>query len=434
MSKHLRLATLIALFFMLFIGLARLDRQAVLANPPNQANSPLPPPPPNDNFNRAGVIATVPFIDNVNLTYATRQSREPQPSCASGAPLSQTVWYKFTPTTTSSYNLRAGSENVFVSIYAGNSLNGLSEQYCFPQYLYGTTIHLTAGTTYYFQAGGLYGNSTYLLFALEPLPGPDVYINYNWPYYSPSSFDTISFWASVYDPANQGVQQWSWDFGDGTTSTATNPQHRYVTDGDYTVTLTVLTTDGRIGIGTRAISIRTHDVTIKKLARPKSARVGQTRKIVVSVTNSRYPETVQVQLYKSTPYGFAQLGNLRQFVDVKPNGQATDFYLGYTFTAEDAQIGKVIFRAIAYIENANDAFPADNEFISFAVNVRGGGNNATGSDEGAINSAAADDMSDYATDDVSNIEATLASKAGESTTEENTTEVKFTNFLPLVSQ
>ena len=431
MSKILRSATLIALFFMLFLGLARLDWQTAVAGSPNQANSPLPPPPPNDNFNRAKVIPTLPFVDNVNLTFATRQPREPQPSCVGGAPLSQTVWYKFTPTATSLYNLRAGSENVFVSLYSGNSLNGLSEQYCFAQYLYGATIQLTAGTTYYFQAGGLYGNSSYMLFALEPLPPPSVYLNYNWPY-SPSSFDTINFWGSVNDPANQGVQQWSWDFGDGTTSTENYPQHRYTTDGDYTVTLTVVTTDGRTGVGTQVISIRTHDVTIKKLARPKSARVGQTRKIVVSVTNSRYPENVQVQLYKSVPGGFAQLGNLRQFVDVKPNGQATDFYLGYTFTAEDAQIGKVIFKAVAYIENNNDAFPADNEFISFAVNVTGGGNNASA--EGAINSAAADDMSDYATDDMSNVEATLESKAGESTTAGNTAEVKFTNFLPLVSQ
>lgn len=35
------------------------------------------------------------------------------------------------------------------------------------------------------------------------------------------------------------ASSWSWDFGDGTTSTLQNPQHTYTTNGNYTVTLTV---------------------------------------------------------------------------------------------------------------------------------------------------------------------------------------------------
>ncbi|WP_449405441.1 PKD domain-containing protein [Methanosarcina lacustris] len=37
---------------------------------------------------------------------------------------------------------------------------------------------------------------------------------------------------------------WSWDFGDGTTSTDQNPVHTYTSAGDYTVTLTVSNADG----------------------------------------------------------------------------------------------------------------------------------------------------------------------------------------------
>lgn len=426
MSKHLRAVTLSVLFLALSLVLARLDWQAAYAGPPSQANSPLPPPPLHDNFNRAKTISTLPFLESINITYATRQSREPQPSCTQGAPLNQTVWYKFTPSTTNTFILRAATEDTFVGIYTGNSLSGLSQQYCFAEYIYSAPIQLTGGTTYYFQAGGLYSNSSYLYFALDPLPAPTVYISYG--PYEPSSFDTLYFWGGVSDPSNQGIRQWLWNFGDGTTATDPYPQHRYPADGNYTVTLSVITDDGRTGTASQVIAVKTHDVTIKKLARPKSARVGQTRKIIVSVSPGRYPENVEVQLYKSVPGGFNYVGFLRQYVDTKPNGQATDFYLGYTFTPEDGQVGKVIFRAVANIEGYRDAFPADNEFISFAVTVNGGGNNASGTDEATVDSAAVDDMSDYATDDESNSEATLESKAGEIKVAAN-----FKNFLPLVN-
>jgi len=43
----------------------------------------------------------------------------------------------------------------------------------------------------------------------------------------------------IFNPMNQGVQQtYSWDFGDGFTSTLPNPTHSYLTDGTYTVSLT----------------------------------------------------------------------------------------------------------------------------------------------------------------------------------------------------
>jgi len=40
------------------------------------------------------------------------------------------------------------------------------------------------------------------------------------------------------------IVRWSWDFGDGTTSTAQNPSHRYAAEGTYTVKLTVTDDDG----------------------------------------------------------------------------------------------------------------------------------------------------------------------------------------------
>lgn len=46
------------------------------------------------------------------------------------------------------------------------------------------------------------------------------------------------------DTSQGGATSWAWDFGDGTTSTLTNPSHTYTSAGDYTVSLTVTNSKG----------------------------------------------------------------------------------------------------------------------------------------------------------------------------------------------
>lgn len=46
------------------------------------------------------------------------------------------------------------------------------------------------------------------------------------------------------NPNGGTITQWAWDFGDGATSTLQNPSHPYSSNGSYTVTLTVTTSDG----------------------------------------------------------------------------------------------------------------------------------------------------------------------------------------------
>ena len=47
--------------------------------------------------------------------------------------------------------------------------------------------------------------------------------------------DTLQFT----DESTGAIDDWSWDFGDGTTSSEQNPSHMYLTEGSYTVSLTV---------------------------------------------------------------------------------------------------------------------------------------------------------------------------------------------------
>src|SRR5215470_13222523 len=41
------------------------------------------------------------------------------------------------------------------------------------------------------------------------------------------------------DASTGSISTWTWDFGDGATGSAQNPQHTYNTAGSYTVNLTV---------------------------------------------------------------------------------------------------------------------------------------------------------------------------------------------------
>ena len=51
------------------------------------------------------------------------------------------------------------------------------------------------------------------------------------------------------------VIEWNWDFGDGSTSTARNPLHNYLTTGNFTVSLTVKKNTGTIFTVTKLVNI-----------------------------------------------------------------------------------------------------------------------------------------------------------------------------------
>jgi hypothetical protein len=76
---------------------------------------------------------------------------------------------------------------------------------------------------------------------------------------------------------------------------------------------------------------------------------------------------VQLTLARSTGGGFTDVGSVTLAV---PVGKATEYKFSYVFTAEDAAIGKVSFRATATLVGARDALPADNSITALATRVK----------------------------------------------------------------
>jgi subtilisin family serine protease len=65
---------------------------------------------------------------------------------------------------------------------------------------------------------------------------------------------TVAFTDASTDPDGT-VVAWSWDFGDGRTSTAQNPSHTYAAGGTYSVSLTVTDDDGATGSISKSVSV-----------------------------------------------------------------------------------------------------------------------------------------------------------------------------------
>jgi PKD repeat protein len=326
------------------------------------------PPPPNDDLANAIAVSSLPFEQPVDMTATTREANEPHASCGADYN-SRTAWYAFTPAASGSVMADFAWTSFYgtgIAAYTGDPSSGLTEVGC-RSYGSPLVLSLNAGTTYYFQVAAFYTSVGTLQFRLQAPPPPQA--NFGYYPFEATILDTLQFYDNSYDPAGMGIQTWAWEFGDGATATDNYPTHRYSADGDYTVRLTVTTADGRTASANQTVHVRTHDVAITKFQVPNAASVGQTRQIVISLRNINQPETVRVELYRSTPSGFQLIGTLEQFVPVRSGNRTTDFQFSYTFAASDATAGKVNFMANAVILGNQDRLPTDNQAISTPTKV-----------------------------------------------------------------
>lgn len=320
------------------------------------------PAAPNDNRAAAATTGFPATLEG----YLDRASEEPGELGASCAPEAvQSVWYSYTPDRTRSvYAKRTEYHSSVVSVYRASDL---SEVDCAPMGTSsGAVFTATAGETYLLRIAG--EPDTAAGFRVELVNAPAINPFAAASPERPTVLKDVVFspWAgdSLARPLVSGEIQ----FGDGASApiTGTNPiRHRYAKDGQYTVRVTGTTNDGRTGTTERPLKVETHDVALSGLAVPATARAGETKRIKVSVGNTRYDENVRVALLRLTPSGYyEEVGSGVQRVAASPGGKV-EFPFAYTYSAQDAQLGKVTFKVVASLPDRydGDANPADNEIL-----------------------------------------------------------------------
>jgi PKD repeat protein len=408
------------------------------------------PPPANDDFANAKVIAALPFSETLDLSGATRDPGQPSAACSQ--PLKHSVWYTFTPADDAP--VTATLVKGVVGVFRGTSIADLAEVACSQPGTTPLTVQLIGDTAYYFAVSGdnaIGGVVTFNLtdapspvadfhyypwnpttlsptsftddsfdpggrtfatrlwdfgdgasasgccpahqFAADgdytvtltvtttdgrtdsaslvvpvrtPTPSPVANFHYDPP--DPSRVSTISFTDDSIDPAGQTFVSTLWYFGEGASASGCCPNHQYAEDGDYAVTLTVTTTDGRTDNRTRIVSVRTHDVAIVSVDVPKVGVVGSTKTVNVYVASGDYTENVQVYLSRSVPGGFETVDLQTQTI---PASTTAAFRFAYTFTSSDASLGTIAFQAHAVITDHVDPIPVDNVLTSANVKVVG---------------------------------------------------------------
>ena len=89
---------------------------------------------------------------------------------------------------------------------------------------------------------------------MDPLPRPSASFAV-----SPSQAregQAVQLFDSSSDSEGSGIAWRAWDFGDGETATGSSPTHRYEVPGDFIVTLTIGTFDGRVGTAKRTVVVQ----------------------------------------------------------------------------------------------------------------------------------------------------------------------------------
>ncbi|MFQ6052240.1 MAG: PKD domain-containing protein [Candidatus Hydrothermarchaeota archaeon] len=134
--------------------------------------------------------------------------------------------------------------------------------------------------------------------------------DFSWSPTTPDEGQSVQFTDASTDPDGQSdIVGWSWDFGDGATSTMQNPTHTYTSEGSYTVTLTVTESDGDTSTATDTVTVSppvAYDGAILKVQAPKRVRVntmGGTVSKTVTVVAEAYNTAGTTDIILQKMYG-----------------------------------------------------------------------------------------------------------------------------------
>lgn len=298
---------------------------------------------------------------------ASLEEGESRPGCERSS--TRSLWFRYTPDRARIVSAKVTQDlsTTGVAVFRGTALNALTELDCRQTSHSPVIFTATPGETYYLRvADGIYAASP-LTLRLEDAPQLKPTAAWMLPE-DPGVFDQVRFGIDPGDPAGRWLSGGEVQFGDGTSAPIPAVQgqaevsHKYAADGEYELTITGRTADGRSGTTTQKVKIETHDVTVSNVTAPASAKVGETGNVQVSVTNTRYAEDIVVELLRRRSDGYhSVVGTVRQHV-AKDGTVVVPFT--YTYSADDAALGKATLKARVRIEGRDDNNPADNERVA----------------------------------------------------------------------
>ncbi|MGW6445622.1 PKD domain-containing protein [Lentzea sp. NPDC055074] len=305
-----------------------------------------------------------------DLRRASAEPGEPVASCDAGA--TQSVWYRYTPA--QQKFVQVLSDRTAVSVYRASDLSEVDCEWSGESNYQHNVFSATPGESYLIRVADSteYAGPFFVeLTEAEPLsPFVNPYPN------NPTVFTDVTF--APYTGDQRPFVSGTVSFGDGGSAPIVPGQtikHRYAADGDYTITVTGATKDGRTGTGSEVLKVDTHDVAVTSFSVPASARAGQTKPVKVTVANTRHDENVRVTLYKVGAAGGGydlEIGHTTQWVAASASGTTT-FPFAYTYSAADAAKGTVEFRVEATLPDrdwGSDARPEDNKALATTTSVR----------------------------------------------------------------
>ncbi|MGL4651212.1 MAG: PKD domain-containing protein, partial [Caldilineaceae bacterium] len=243
------------------LGIAGTVAAASLAEEP-------PVSPLNNNFADAQDITTLPFGSGLDwLSSADLEVDEPQPGCG-WTEVGATVWYKHTPIDSLDRQVNLQNYDYTYDLQAAvyvEDESGLHQVSCsHAMAWYESTVDylsVTPGTTYYVQVGANGWPSpapATAPFWIDVAPDPVVHgIGVDqWPPMGTLVNYQFRAWASG------NIGRWTWDFDGELDPNATSDvvYHRFNSDGEHYVTVTVEAADGRTASYTQFVWVSTPPV------------------------------------------------------------------------------------------------------------------------------------------------------------------------------
>ena len=122
---------------------------------------------------------------------------------------------------------------------------------------------------------------------------------------------------------------YSWNFGDGNTSTQQNPMHTYAQANSYTATLTLIDNNNKRAIASQTIIVVARSGNAPSVVNTRFTEVDQAKELLSIIAENWY----DLYLYLDAPQGWNDINKVDFWLSHEPNKNGTILNHGGTYSA-----------------------------------------------------------------------------------------------------